>query len=480
MKIDETAESDHFEQMLSNNSLGLLNDSLTSAMTQQRHMALIKGDRLNVLINRIVDIATKQRDQSPLVALAILGRLSAVARGREEQVLKYVHLLIEAEPPPIDSLSDGDEKYYAALTINYANKNWVNKYCIREALTTDTAEKARKELLNIVLSKCSSAAVFFEEISIESDILKNVDSGLKKTRRILSSIRECLAVWRGQPGEDVGNTLSTLYKKLVNSDIEKADESVLFELEDQAILVLLRIIELRFSYALHAATYSIVEQGKRKFGSILWSKYLNGSVVITDIRNCVLEASLVLARQGKTDKSIIDVLLNLFSSREQLSIAISKHFNGANDLEPLVREWWVKGGAVSTSQREAQHKVGNSEDEQIGSLLIEVESSKEAMEKLRRAVVPLLQISDPILAATVDKAAAGYLEISQIARRLARMRKLSKTETKGEVLEYNPLEHEMLGGHRPGIRKVKVVREAIQKEFGGKVKTLVKARVEEE
>jgi len=70
--------------------------------------------------------------------------------------------------------------------------------------------------------------------------------------------------------------------------------------------------------------------------------------------------------------------------------------------------------------------------------------------------------------------------MAQIARRLARMRKLTTTSLRGARVEYNPLEHEMLGGHQPGVRKVKVVRDGVQKEFAGKVKTLVKPWVEPE
>jgi len=60
------------------------------------------------------------------------------------------------------------------------------------------------------------------------------------------------------------------------------------------------------------------------------------------------------------------------------------------------------------------------------------------------------------------------------------MRKLTKTDLKGERMEYNPMEHEMLGGHKPGVRRVKVVRDGIKKEFAGKIKTLVKPWVEPE
>ena len=113
-------------------------------------------------------------------------------------------------------------------------------------------------------------------------------------------------------------------------------------------------------------------------------------------------------------------------------------------------------------------------------LLIEVEYAKETMEKLNRAVAPMLEISDPVLAETVKRAASNYQEMAQITSRLARMRKLTKSGLLGKKLEYNPREHEMRGGHQAGIRQVKVIRDGIRKEFNDKIKTLVKPLVEPE
>ncbi|MNJ70372.1 hypothetical protein D3C77_668220 [compost metagenome] len=61
---------------------------------------------------------------------------------------------------------------------------------------------------------------------------------------------------------------------------------------------------------------------------------------------------------------------------------------------------------------------------------------------------------------------------------LARMRRLSKTALKGEVVEFNPLQHELLSEVRQGVRSVKVIRDGIQKDFGGSIKMLIKPRVE--
>ena len=215
-------------------------------------------------------------------------------------------------------------------------------------------------------------------------------------------------------------------------------------------------------------------------GPGLWRKFISQSSVIPEIRIALLESALVLARQNRSDKQIMVVLAASYNSRPQVSAAIKRHFHDARDIDPDVADWWISGGDVSETQRRVEQKVGNTEDSQIGALLIEVESSREAMDKVGRVVVPLLEISEPVLSSTVKRAVNGYKSIEQTARRLARMRKLTKTDLKGERLEYNQREHEMLGGHKAGVRRVKVVRDGIKKEFSGKIKTLVKPWVEPE
>ena len=195
------------------------------------------------------------------------------------------------------------------------------------------------------------------------------------------------------------------------------------------------------------------------------------------VRTVLKESALVLARQNTQDSELMDVLRTAYHSHDRAKSAITAHFAGARDLDPETKTWWEQGGKVAQSQRNATQKMGNSEDQQIGSLLINVEQNKSVMEKVERAVVPFLEISDPPLAETVKKAAGSYNDIALAARQLASMRKLRHMDLKGAVLEYNPMQHDMLGGHQLGVRKVKVERDGIQKDFGGKVKVLVKPRV---
>ena len=456
-----------------------LNQLLTAAMSERKIQALIKDDNLDLVIESVLEF-TADSDQQ-LLAAAILGRLAAVARGRESRVYDRADEVLTQEPISIETLDDGEAKTYAALMLARISNSWISQYSYREAMTIDTADTARRELLSANLAREESISDWVSAITEHAAALKgigNEDSRLKRIRRIFAAMRDVAARWRGDVGTHAGVHLAECLDTFLSGKLRELEQAVLHEALDNLLSILGRIIEMRFSMALYASTYALVERGKKKLGPGLWGSFLGQSALMPEVRGALLESALVLARQNRSDKQIMAVLIASYTSRPQVAGAIRRHLQNARDLDPDVAEWWYSAGDISDTQRKVEHKVGNTEDSQIGALLIEVEYNREAMDKVGRAVVPLLEISEPILASTVKKAVLGYRSIAQTARRLSRMRKLTKTELKGERLEYNPLEHEMLGGHQAGVRRVKVVRDGIKKEFSGKIKTLVKPWVE--
>ena len=168
------------------------------------------------------------------------------------------------------------------------------------------------------------------------------------------------------------------------------------------------------------------------------------------------------------------VLSATYTSKPQIKAAIKKHFKGALELDPNVADWWKNAGALESKVKTRQHEFGNNEDAKIGNLLIEVEDNHEKMTKVDEAIRPLLEINQPILADTLGKALVQYKQMEKIIRSLARARKLSRTSLRGHRLEYNPRQHEMQGGHQHGERVVLVTRDGVQKDFAGKIRTIVK------
>ena len=460
-----------------------VNSLLTKVMARQAIQSLIKDHNLNIICNAVVDLAIigeGHENESRLIGAAILGRLSAVARSRQDTVFARLSELLPESPLPIEKLVDGDEKYYAAISIAQLNAKWVLGYCLEQSVLIDTAEKARKTLVAKALSASEDLSTFWQMNLKYLAPLKDItgdDTRYKRIRRITTTVGEIVRSWESEVGNDAGLALGDWASALLLTSNKGAETETLVDVLDDLFGMLLRIIELRFSFALLSPTYALLNKSKTGLGSLRWAELLKISRNIEKIRMCLKEAALVLARQGTTDKLVMDVLTTAYYSRSQVMPAIAAHFAEANELDPAIREWWERAGSKAEGLRDADHKIGNSEDQQIGTLLINVEDSKSVMEKLGRAVVPLLEISDPVLAETVKKAEGSYSAIAMATRQLAAMRKLEHMGLKGAELEYNPLQQDMLGGHKLGVRVVKVERDGIKKSFGRKVKVLVKPRV---
>ena len=463
-------------------TLEQMNGLLTQAMASQQLKPLIRADGLSKVVDKVLHLNGQSGQE--LLAAATLSRLAAVAGDeRGDRVLLRAADVLTHEPGPIEDMDgDGRAKSYAAKVLSRVEAPWIDGYLAREAIAIDTADIARRELLEAALRRRQTLSAWTSSIAGQTLALREVPvrSRPRRVRRLIDVMDKVARAWRGEVGEDVGDGLAKCLRGLMTLDGLEADEAPLFEALDSLFSILVRSIELRFSIAFRAETYEPVNQGKRTLGVGRWGRFLRSSRVLPDLRVTLLESALVLARQGRTDGQLAVVLVASYPSRPQASAAIKRRFKTARDLDPGTADWWTGLGKAAGLSTPGVQRFGTTEDSQIGALLIGVDENRGAMEKIGRAVVPLLEISDEVLASTVRRAANGYRDIDQTARRLARMRRLTKTDLVGEDMEYNPLEHELVGGHRPGVRRVRVVRDGIRKDFGGQVKTLVKPWVEPE
>ena len=470
------------QEILGSSSVADLDQRLTQLMGRQKIQSILSIDNaLDSMVDRILQLSALEPAQQELSVAAVLMRLAAVARGKDDRILGRMVEVFSTEPVSIESLLDGDQKSYAAQSLKYIQADWVVDYAIKEALSIDSADTARKELLHCALMRLDNLSDWLSKIAEESKAIRSIvspDSRYRRVRRIFATIFDVATSWQGEVGESPGKALGECTERFFDRDVMKAEDEVVFDAVDRLLSILVRVIELRFSHALDAEIYQVLERGKRTLSPGFWIRFLSHSAGIIRVRTNLIEAALVLARQRLTDKEIMKFMIAAHSSKTQLSSAVNKRFSSEIDLDPEVSHWWISAGDVTQSQRSAEHKIGNNEDQQIGELLITVQSNEQVMQNVSRGVVPLLAVSDPVLAATVKNAASGFKDMAQIARRLARMRKLESTDLRGSIIEFNPIDYEMVGGVKPGIRKVKVTREGVIKDFGGKKKYLVKPWVE--
>ncbi|MGV2465507.1 UNVERIFIED_CONTAM: hypothetical protein QO022_44160, partial [Pseudomonas aeruginosa] len=126
-------------------------------------------DGLGQILARVEELAQLEDDDvASLQILAVLGRLAAVARGREGAVNRtIVALAPEDELPSLESL-ESDDKAYAAQCLLQLDTPWLNEYALRESVVLDTAEKPRKLLIELMLKRFASIA---EAWSAHADVL---------------------------------------------------------------------------------------------------------------------------------------------------------------------------------------------------------------------------------------------------------------------------------------------------------------------
>lgn len=452
-----------------------LNRLLTQAMAERKIQALIKDSNLESVVEKVIGLNLEPDDE--LLAAAMLGRLAAVARGREKVIFDRADEIFSVEPESIETLEDGDAKSYAATVISHCSDPWTREYSYREVFLIDTADNARRELLSANLLREKSLADWLVALSEQAGLLKDVsktETRYRRVRRLASALADILDPWRGDLGDDPGGKLSRLMKSVYVHGLDEVEFSIIVEGMDSLLAILRRCIELRFSMALYPELYAILVDGRHALGAGLWGRYLARSETLTEVRHALLEASLVLARQDRFDNDMMAVLRAAFSSRAQMTGAIKRHFADAKDLDPTVAEWWCKGGGGDGDKEQKAQRIRNSEDEKIGELLLKVEESQSVMEKLRSAVLPILQPLNPVLTKTVAKAASDYRDMAQVVRSLSRMRQLKPAGVMSERMEYNRRLHDMEGGHRSGVRHVRVIRDGVEKAFAGKTRMLVK------
>jgi hypothetical protein len=481
VKEEGLGQDQGIEEFVAAPNIQTLEAKLTLAMAQQRIQAIIKDGNLSVICEAISRLATAAGKDGWLLGAAALARLAAVARGREQQAWAFLPRILVEEPPPIDTLQSGDVKAYAAQSLRHVSTQWVTSYCIAQALAIESADIARRELLSVALDNLGNISALLAAVIQQGFVLKALETQearARRARRIAGALSEAISAWDGDVGDAPGTELGKLITLFLKASGSQLDDSKPLDLLDKVFSILTRAIEMRFSLALRGETYAALQQAKGLLGTAAWGEFTRASHVARRIKVDLLEAALVLARQNRTDKEIQQALVAACGSRTEMLVAIRNHFGAAPDLDLATRDWWLGRDATQGADRQLMQKIGNTEDQQIGNILVEVESSKEAMEKVKRAVIPLLEISDPVLAATLKKASSSYVEIAQGIRRLARMRKLSLMGVGGEKMEYNLLEHDMVGGHKAGIRWVRVVRDGVRKDFAGTAKTLVKPWVE--
>lgn len=479
-----SSSTSQWEDIEKATTLRALDDVLTAAMAAHQLQTLLQDEKLSQLVQRTYQLCNAQNAEERLLLAALLGRLSAVVRSRVDQVFKGFESWMQAPPASLDTLKDGDEKAYAAAALGYLDPApaWLMKYAVSEAFELDAAENARKALLAIVRDRADDYAAVLNAMTIGFDNLaiEAPDARLRRLKRILDAWKEVSRDHFWPLESNPGEVLSSVVRSALRYVKEAKDEDLATEVGDRLLELLLRVVQLRFSYALEANTYAAVRMMKAQFGARLWTHLRSHSQVRPRVLSCLREACLVLARQGQTDMALLEAMKVMYATRTSMTTDIKRHFVGHHELDSEISDWWISGGTKRMAGNVQKGELQADADMLIGQLLLEGEATRRPLENVRINLMPLIEefVHDPVVFASLQKGLSGFVEMSTLLRQLCRLRRIEPSGLQGEIMTYSRTRHEMDGGHQPGVTQVRVMRDQVVQVLNGRERIVAKALVE--
>lgn len=464
-------------------TLQALDDVLTAALAKRQLQSLVRDERLNQLIQRLYALCDTQEPEARLRLAAVLGRLNAVMPARESQVFAGFDELMQSPPASLDSLKDGDEKAYAATALLHLQNapDWLIRFAVAEAFALDSAENARKVLLEIVRDQALDYTTVLNQLTIGFDNLaiESPDARLRRLKRILDAWKDASQDHFWLLDSNPGEALSAVVRAALRYVKNAKDESLATEVGDRLLELLLRVVQLRFSYALESNTYAALSMMKAQFGTRLWTYLRSHSHVRPRVLACLREACLVLARQEQTDAALLEAMKVMYATRTSMTSDIKRHFAGHHELDSDISSWWISGGTQKVSSAGDHKELPADADMLIGQLLLESESTRAPLENVRMNLLPFIEevSHDPVVSASLRKSTSGFIEMTTQLRQLCRLRRIELSGLQGDVIVYSRTRHEMEGGHQAGVTQVRVLRDQVTQTLNGRERVVVKALV---
>ena len=210
-------------------TLSTLSSLLTKAWAAKQIQSLIDGRGLDIVSSQILKLEKSSLQRHELLSAAALQRLSAAASGdRKSIVLRRIADAISHEPPPVDTLPDSDTKTYAAQALAQIDQPWLDNYLTREAVSIDTADRARRELLKQSLQRAGDIATWMNGLTKQVKSIQGLSSTAKqnRVRRLFGCANDVVQESQYPVGIDIGPTLADcLARFFAQVDKKKFEES---------------------------------------------------------------------------------------------------------------------------------------------------------------------------------------------------------------------------------------------------------------
>jgi hypothetical protein len=227
----------------------------------------------------------------------------------------------------------------------------------------------------------------------------------------------------------------------------------------EIILCTYDLVRTHFSLATDADTYLALKAARRLFAGGNWPEALKQD--LERVANSILEALLLLAKQGLTAQNLVEHLEIVVSHRLRADALLRELADTHPELDESVRAWLRKakipqGTAIRETVAASQELRT---DPSLAQAILDAGRVAEGVSALRSQVIPSLSLYDPALVSTLESHAVRAEALVEIITNIARQRRLGVTGVIGQAMDFTPKYFEAIGG--VAGTQVRVVRPAV-------------------
>ncbi len=462
-------------------------DALRELMKRRAVDGAKSDTRFLTGIARSLAVATEEAGGERLLAIAILGRIAAVVKSMRDDIDRGIANALASPIPPLSELGDADDRHYVAKALHAVRAEWVSDYLAASIISEEFGEKVREELADALLSRAPNISTALSKLvgplrQFCPETESPGDSVGKRLKRIIAALRPKMVGALAEPGDDLGGRLRDVFLAAFHGTRAPESLAVAEEAAEEAAGLVHDLVRTQFTLVTDASVYASLEVPRSWFPKGFWPRFAGKSPAVALIKKDISDAISLLAKQSVTDPALLEQLAALVGSKEEAAKITTQIAEKHPEFDAEVREWLRLGGRIRLRSGSALLEESRelSADPLLAGAMLDAERVKEGMAAISEDIIGELRVFEPALGANVNTLISRSNALIQAVQRLADKRGLRVRGRPGEVVEYAPIAHELTGGHKAGIRWVRIVWPLVERLTpGGAGEVILKAVVEE-
>jgi len=418
-----------------------------------------------------------------LTAAATLFRIAALIKPWGERIAKGLKAGLAEPLASLEAVVDPDDRYYIATCWRVVDQPWIRAYLATGAVREEGSERVRLECVEGVLSLSTDLTGALVELTdpmrrLHFDTEKPGDSKMRRLRRVLDCVNSVYSATPKEPGASAGTCVRQILVESMQNVPAPVTAEVINEMAEEALRLVHGIVRARFSCVTAEETYTAMEVVRGWYRNYEWEDFADESPSAKLIARDLKEALELLIRAGVADDGLYSrLVLAAGSDARARQAALGVLHRNPGLSEDLSR--WLSGGPARRKSIYAAETEAAQYDEFVADLLLDCARLRVLEDAFDRDGLPEINVTAPGAALALARVLGVVRSIRNAVETVAAVRLLSLRGREGDIVDFSPLEHEMAGGPRPGIRTVRLVRPAVEAPAGSAGRRIVRKGIVE-